>query len=79
MVQSMPPGFYYLNINQFILNDFPHLMANTVHTAYPFHLIFSLEFFCNTLLLSYLFHKLRKHIFCLLIDVSQMAIQLPAE
>ena len=47
-------------------------LSKWAHTSYPFHLPISFKLFCNVFLIRYLIHKLRKHIFRLLIDVSQM-------
>lgn len=43
-------------------------ILDIVHTAYPFHLIFSFEPFRNALPLRHLSHKLKKHIFRLGVD-----------
>ena len=42
----------------------------------PFHLIFGFELLCNTLLFSHLIYKLKKHTFSLLVDFSEVGLQL---
>ena len=72
-------GVIHLGKYNFCGYYFFHRRTNIVHSAHPFHLAIRFKLFSDTLLLCHLLYKLRKHIVCLLVDVSQMAIQLPAE
>ena len=72
-------GTIHLGKYNFCVHYFFHRRTNIVHSARPFHLAIHFKLFSDTLLLCHLLYKLRKHIVCLLIDTSQVAIQLPAE
>lgn len=69
----------FLLINQFRKNDFFYLGFAAVHQPYPTHLVVCFKLFSDALLCRHLLYKLKKHIFRLLIDISQVAIQHSAE
>ena len=73
------PSQLYSLVNQIYIYNLCYTLSDIIHPPYPLHLTICFEFFCNVLLCCHLSHKLRKHIFRLLVDVSQVAIQLPAE
>ncbi len=66
----------YLGKYDFCVHDFFCCKTNTVHTAYPLHLIFDFKLFGDTLLLCHPIHKLKKHSFRLGVDFGQVTGQL---
>ena len=66
-------------VNQLIIDNILRSLSSVVHPSDPFHLIFSFEFLCNTLLLCQLLNRLGKHSLCLGVNLNQMVIQLASE
>ena len=80
-IWKCPSNFVLLAlfVNQCWINDFFNSIPNAIHLFYPFHLIFSIELLRDTLLLCHLFYKLRKHFFCLLVNIGKVAVQTATE
>ena len=53
--------------------------SGAIHLPNPFNLIFGFKLLCNPLLFCQSFNQLKKHDFCLNVNLSQMVIQLAVE
>lgn len=62
-------------VNQLCQHNLLRTITDIVHASNPFHLIGSLEHFCNTLCLRHLAHKLFHHRLSLLVHICQMRPQ----
>ncbi len=61
---------------QFCIYNFGCSVTDIIHPTNPFHLVFSLKFFCYILFFGKLFYHPKKHILCLLINLGKVAVQL---
>ena len=75
----MLPGSLLLGVHQLVVNDFFYPISDAIHLPNPFNLIFGFKLLCNPLLLCQSFNQLKKHDFCLNVNLSQMVIQLAIE
>ena len=66
-------------VNQLVIDNFLCPVSGAVHLPNPLYLILNLELFCDTILFCQSFNQLKKHDFCLGINLSQMIVQLAIE
>ena len=50
-------------------------MADVVHPADPFELVFCFELFGDALIVFYLIYQLGKHFFCLFVDFGEVVVE----
>ena len=65
--------------DQLLVDDFSCLLSDSIHSSLPFHLVSGFECFRDAVTLGKLFYQLRKHFFCLLVDVCKVVIHLTAD
>ncbi len=70
----MPSPLSLLGMYDFFIDNIRCNRTYIVHPPHPFHLIFSLELFCNSLPLCHLCYKLRKHILGLPVNISEVGV-----
>lgn len=63
-------------VDQPAIYNFCSSVANVIHLSNPLHLIFRFELFGDTLTLCHLFYEPKKHILYLLVNVSEVSVQL---
>lgn len=67
-----------LVINYIGVYDFCCSATNVIHSSNPFHLIVRFELFGHTLTFCHLLYEPRKHILCLLVEISKVSVQFAA-
>ena len=68
--------FLVLKINGIIIDDFRCRFPHFVHPLHPKHLIFHFERFRDTFLCGKFFNQSKEHIFCLLVQICKITVQL---
>ncbi len=70
------PAASTLCVNQLVVYDFCRLCSDVVHPLYLQHLILRFALFGDTISDGHLIYQLKKHGFCLLVQVCQISVQL---
>ena len=64
-----------LSIYEFVVDDFGGAVADVVHAADPFHLVFCFKLFGYALVSFHLVYQLGKHFFCLSVDFGEVVVE----
>lgn len=73
------PPLDTLCVDQKVVHYLHSSIPDVVHLLHPQYLILSLELFCDVLTGGHLFYPLKEHILCLLVQISQITVQLAGD
>ena len=73
------PAADILCVDQIDVDHLHSPIPDVVHLLHPKHLILSLELFGDALTLGHLLYQLKKHSFCLLVQIGKITVQLAGD